>query len=425
MKTIQEILDSCKSATRLSDPIEIEKHLAKKSAARSKDPSYNFVRSKEDCSFHLEKVLGSMDFTKNFSVDELKAIAQRRNIPWDEAYAERFLASYGSDERVDSHGDIVLQDWDFSKFEKNPAMPFNHQWDGMPLGAHVDWKVVTRSDDDYSGPALWLLSLHATAEQLPFADFVYRMRKANFLRANSVGFYPGIIIDINDEEERARLGLGRWGDILAENVLLENSPTLLGANHGALTILNSARDEGLFNKSDIIGLRELNRVSLQAEPDKWRIEDKRYRQIAQVLFPSSECDEHKDVEQPFEVDKFLESSEDHKKIFVLSESSSDDEHKETEIVDPEVTTNTPDDSVEGKTFETTQVLQRLVQIGAALESVTLALLSRFDALEEQLTRMEASGSAFGKSTPPTEVPDQFSAFDSFVRSADSNSTNPE
>jgi hypothetical protein len=55
---------------------------------------------------------------------------------------------------------------------------------------------------------------------------------------------PGKVINVQDDTERARLGLGRYGVILDDNTLLEFSPTSVPANSGAIALLSrSAREE--------------------------------------------------------------------------------------------------------------------------------------------------------------------------------------
>jgi hypothetical protein len=203
-----------------------------------------------------------------------------------------------------------MQDWDFSDFAENPAMPFNHDWEGPPVGVHLDWIVTNRITSKYTGPALLLTSLFAAADEMrpEWGDSLFRLIQAGMLRANSVGFIPGVITVVHDEQERQELGLGRWGDILSENKLLENSPTLLGANQGALTILNSAKGSNRLKPNDMLLIRELNRIALHDKPDKWIETDSEFVAMARILFPSEKGQFSKatDIDRPIIVEAEFE-----------------------------------------------------------------------------------------------------------------------
>jgi hypothetical protein len=242
---------------------------------------------------------------------EVKALTDRAGIPWDDRYTDRVISHWASDERVDAHGDIVMQNWDFSQFAKNPAMPFNHDWDGLPVGVHLDWQVRTRSDGDYTGPALFLQSLYALPEQLPveMGDSLFRLTQARMLRMNSVGFFPQRVIWIEDEEERSRLGLGRFGHVLDNNILLEDSPTLIGANQGALVaITNSAAKKHAIQFGDLQTLRELSRRSSKNEREFEKVDDV-ILEVSQLIFNRA-LPSHRDFGEEFDMlDELLYSEQ--------------------------------------------------------------------------------------------------------------------
>lgn len=236
-------------------------------------------------------------------VETLKALAKLRGLPWDDKYSERVMPYWASDERVDGQGDIVRQNWTFAEFEKNPVLPYSHQWGNPPIGNALDWKIVQRSDEQYSGPALWLLALFALAEQYEWADTIFRLIKGRFLRGGSVGFYSMKIIDVKDEDERRKLGLGRYGYILDDNHLLEFSPTTIGANSGAYTILESAKSQNLLQPKDFCFIRELHRREIAEttrSKEEWTERDGINRAIARALFPEFEFTEHPELDKPFE-----------------------------------------------------------------------------------------------------------------------------
>ena len=250
-------------------------------------------------------------------------------------------------------------------------MPFNHDWNSLPVGVHLNWEVVTRATTEYSGPALLLTSLFAAADEMvpELGDSLFRLISSGMLRANSVGFVPGKIIQVNDEEERERLGLGRFGDVLAENILLENSPTLLGANQGAMVILNSAKEAGNLMSPDLTLIRELSRLSSLDSPDAWREEDEKWRGMARMLFPSEKFAKAKDIDQPF-IDTQVEPEELENEI-----------HEEIIVVLDQETKSDVEDAA--PPMEET-ILEKLAQLTSLVEMSTLSLQTQLDALTDSL-----------------------------------------
>jgi len=239
---------------------------------------------------------------------ELQQLARARGRKWKAGLETRAIPYWASDERVDGHGDIVKQNWLFDEFEKNSPMPYSHEWHNVPIGNILSWRTLNRAEGDYVGQALWLLGLFATLEESARADEVFRLAEAGVLRGGSVGFYSTKLIDITDEAERAKLGLGRWGLILDQNHLLEFSPTTLGANAGAYTILSRAKARGLLKATDFGVIRELARVKLLREKredvkERWEDIDSTYLAFAKMLYADHEFKTHDDVEQPFETDE--------------------------------------------------------------------------------------------------------------------------
>lgn len=254
----------------------------------------------------IEKLLGTDGAPTPPSPEELQQLAAKRGFPWDKQYPDRMKTWWASDERVDAHGDIVKQAWNFDEFSKNSPMPFNHQWYGLTVGKHLDWKVAERRSADYSGPALWLCGVFATAETDPDADRVFRHVDAGLLPAGSVGFYSNKVIDVKDEEERKKLGLGRYGYILDDNHLLEFSPTMIGANPGALTTFQSAKARGLLKPEDMPHLRELQRRAVirgAGDSAAWSESDRQFRALSRLLFPQLAIEPHEELDTPIVEDQ--------------------------------------------------------------------------------------------------------------------------
>lgn len=191
--------------------------------------------------------------------EEIRRLAESVGLVWRDEYAERVVPYVASDERVDRHGDIVRQVWDFTEFSVNPILLFAHNWAGMPIGNAIRWQVVNRTGPSYTGPALELLDLFVTEEESAEADSVFRLISSGVMRSSSVGFYPKRLIVVSDEKERAELGLGRWGVIFAESILVEHSPVAVPANVGATVISNFAKSASVRDR-DVDVIRESMRI---------------------------------------------------------------------------------------------------------------------------------------------------------------------
>lgn len=293
---LSALLVECKSAERITDAGDIRKILARDERADA------VTESAEGAPVVRRPIVSApIEFASAPAPDRLKQLVEARGMPWDPAYAERAVPYWASDERVDHHGDIVRQSWKFGIFEGNSPMPFDHDWGGLPVGRVVDWSVGARSVKDYSGPALSLLGIFATPDTSEWADSVFRLVKAGFLPAGSVGFIPGTVIQVQDEKERQKLGLGKWGVVLDDNSLLEFSPTLIPANSGALALLSKAAHAKSIQPYDVHVLRELDRRQIRGksnEREEWiRIENTTL-QIARLLWQDEPWELHRELDVP-------------------------------------------------------------------------------------------------------------------------------
>lgn len=255
---------------------------------------------------------GAVDMLKKPADWEVRQLCEKRGIPYIEDYASRVIPYIMSDERVDWHGDIVRQNWIFDAFERNPVMPYCHQWEQPPVGSMLQWGVIERATPEYVGLALAGLGLFATADQCEHANRIFRLVAAGFLKGCSVGFTSMKVTDVKDDEERAQLGLGRYGLILDNNRLLELSPCTLGANMGASSVLVSLNKAAKLAEGDPLRItlddftfaREITRRDLlkRRSPGTWISMDNKYVEWARILFPKQGgIARHQDVEEPFEV----------------------------------------------------------------------------------------------------------------------------
>lgn len=295
-------LDSLKSAVVIEDPAEVMKLLEKK-------PGPAAAEVLDSGQLHITKSgsLIAKDGVPMTNTKRLKSLVAERGMPWKEEYKDRAVPYFASDERVDGHGDIVRQSWDFTEFGKNSPLQFSHEWWAPSIGRAVEWEVLQRKEADYEGPALYLLGLFATKDDYEWADTVFRLVKSRILPMGSVGFFAGKVINIEDEDERAELGLGRWGLIFEENHLLEFSPTAIPANDGAGVINNSlimdAAKSGDIEPWDIHWFREMERRSIltrseDVQQGEWLRVEEHLVSLARTIWPDEEFRLHKDLDVP-------------------------------------------------------------------------------------------------------------------------------
>ena len=258
---------------------------------------------------------------KNFetpSATTIQRLVEARGMPYRPEFEDRTVWYYMSDERVDSEGDIIRQNWDFSEFAKNSPMPFNHEWFNAPIGRMIDWFTQPRNEADYSGPALVGLGLFATEEMSEQADSVFRLVKGGFLPSGSVGFIAKEILNIKDPDERSALGLGQWGVVFNRSTLLEFSPTTIPANPGA----HVAASFGKLKRCDVGVLRELKLSHSDAESEDFKSWDSWLTGMAHEVFG------HKAYSMPNE-----ETTEDVTEDTAEEVTATETEEKSTELAE--------------------------------------------------------------------------------------------
>lgn len=289
------------SAVGVIDPDEIQSLLKSRTTRKTKSGESMIIKSATFSSITRSRDEGA----PSYKATDIEALAKQRDIEWSDDHTGRVIGWWGSDERVDSDGDIVLQNWNFKSFESNPVMPWAHGWDDYPIGSALDWQVVTRKSKDYTGPALWILGAFPPAEVSSDADKAYRLAKAGILRGGSAGFGSKKVWKVTDPAERKQLGMDANGVILDENLLWEFSPCTVPANQGAYTQLVSAKSKKALNPEDVNFMRELARFRIATgsrDAEEWEEQDRAICAMAKLLFPKAEYQAHRDLDEPVSSD---------------------------------------------------------------------------------------------------------------------------
>jgi len=142
---------------------------------------------------------------------------------------DRRATFIASNENVDRYGDIIRSDgWDLTNYKTNPQLLFGHKSRDLPVGKAVNVWVDNKQ--------LLAEVEFATKEINEFADSVYKMVKAGFLNAVSVGFMPTKMPnEIKDPDTNKWTG----GYEFIAQELLELSVVPVPALPGALAIARS------------------------------------------------------------------------------------------------------------------------------------------------------------------------------------------
>jgi HK97 family phage prohead protease len=124
----------------------------------------------------------------------------------------RFVMSDGSRDRA---GDTIdPRGWSLTAFQKNPVALFGHDSSSPPIGR---WRGVHSDGSRLVGDLEFM-----SADISPFADSIYRMARAGYVKAVSVGFLP------------IEYKLRSDGIDFKRQELLECSVCSVGANSNAL-----------------------------------------------------------------------------------------------------------------------------------------------------------------------------------------------
>lgn len=293
-------LKSAKPVTGASAIAELlSRAIADEANAAGRAPYGHSVVVSKDGRAEIKKYTGAaVRRGKAISSDQVRKLAEKSGVVWNDALAGRAVPYWASDERPDGHGDIVRQQWSFEEYSKNPVLCMGHDWVGPAIGRGIDYEVRQRTDADYKGPALWMLALFADAEAQAENDRVFRLVRSGFMSAASVGFYSDRVIIVEDEQERMELGLGKYGYILEDNHLLELSPVTLPANIGAhvvqdgsaMTLMAHGKQKHGLRPDDVDFMREMARrgYRLRGDGAAWTAEQRTLIEAARTVWPDHE-----------------------------------------------------------------------------------------------------------------------------------------
>jgi HK97 family phage prohead protease len=163
----------------------------------------------------------------------------------------RIIVFRGSDETADRSGDIIrVAGWDLTEYKKNPVFLWGHDYSKAPVGRTV--KVWKENNDSgaKNGKSLMFAVYFPTAEENAESDSVFKLYKAKLLSSVSVGFMPVEMNYPQSQEEREKMGLGKYGVEYKKQMLWELSAVPVPANPNANLVTFGQEDKSAPTKEE-------------------------------------------------------------------------------------------------------------------------------------------------------------------------------
>lgn len=153
---------------------------------------------------------------------------------------KRVVKFVGVTETVASDGGILrISGANWERMDANPVVKWNH-------GDEVIGKIIKREVDKKAKEVIFHVEF-AGPEVSEFADSRYRLVKADFVRASSIGFQVDAFAELTDKQ-RDQEGLGQYGWVASAWTGHELSVVPVGADPKAL---KRAIDAGAIRQEDI------------------------------------------------------------------------------------------------------------------------------------------------------------------------------
>lgn len=136
-----------------------------------------------------------------------------------------------SDASPDRMGDVINPDgWHLKNFRANPVIMWGHGGAGILDGD----EPIGRAENVRVEKGRLIADIRFAVEESERAARKFKLANSGYIKAGSVGFKPVKVERVEDEEERTKLGLGRFGVHYKEQELLEFSLVAVPANPHAL-----------------------------------------------------------------------------------------------------------------------------------------------------------------------------------------------
>ena len=241
------------------------------------------------------------------SLEELKSKAEAVGIEWVDDLEDHLVQFYASNEKpMATFQDIVLQNYNFDNFARNPVLLAEHNRWSPPIGRHFSWGVKEVTEEDYSGKVLVMSALFPPEGVSEKADHYRRLVKAGFLTSSSITIQSRKAYYVEDEEERAKLGIKSYSIIYDENDLVENSVVAVPENPMA-GVRSLSRSSGIL-PTDLNFIRESIRKTASA--DEWETFQIEILSASREVFPDITFDKVAPDEPVIDNQQILDATHD-------------------------------------------------------------------------------------------------------------------
>jgi len=170
---------------------------------------------------------------------------EKLGLKYEDGDYERVMVVRASNGEVDSDGDIIdPRGWvNMGKFMQNPVLLHNHNaYSEDPIGAVLETTIAVRQDagpHDHQKSELQALVYFDRSTK---GQAVLDKYMKGTMRAFSVRFRPLKFRDITDDQ-RNEYKMGRYGNYIAEQELIELSAVGLPSNRDAIVLEKAAKEE--------------------------------------------------------------------------------------------------------------------------------------------------------------------------------------
>lgn len=216
---------------------------------------------------------------------------------------ERSFEVVASTEALDSHGDVLRQFWDLSRYEKNGVVLWNHNITSYFGGEAEDTLPIGRGEARVEGKKLVakLYLLKGDADKEPLVDKIWRRVQQKVLKAVSVGFRPGQVtrkVNAAGETEFYELGSKE-----RPNELREISLVPMGSNAEAVGKSLAWERKHLKDSIAASAAESTDTMSMTPEEQKALADAQAAKTAAETRFADSQA-----LVQKFQADLAAEKS---------------------------------------------------------------------------------------------------------------------
>lgn len=179
------------------------------------------------------------------SEDECRKLCESVSFVYRPGYEKRIIERIVTTEAPDRDGDIIrAAGIDNKQYRDEPVVMFAHNKEDFPVGRSLkEW-----IDKKISGWRSWDMYFDNDIDTTGRSDLVYRMVASGAMRGGSIGFVPLEAKYDHSEEEKKRLGLGKYGVEYKRINKLEHSACSIPANQEALAAGLKSLDSTLLKK---------------------------------------------------------------------------------------------------------------------------------------------------------------------------------